>query len=851
MTICLMVSVLGISSFAALLTEPDAAPVGTVLRVSALKNGVTTPEVLGDYNSFEDGWNYAMELAGSNLKKKGYDRVVVDLYADWPAKNGAFADDSDGFDNETLYIPEGAKVTINMNNHTINRAMTDWEWNGEVIYIDENADVIINDGTITGGWSGNGAGGIHVMDDAKVTLNGVHVDGNKADDDDGAGIALYDGATLIMNGGSLNNNELIGTNGGGTCGGGGIYAEKSTVILDGVKIKNNKAFNDRAAGMAIYADESDVTLSNCIIDENGIKTEDTDSEPAYSAIHLDDSNLTVTKTKFTSNGSYFLNAGIKYMGGSSIIRMYDASSVNLEDCDFENNDVTYLFQSNGIEDGAVFYAINCNLVNNNSAVYWGDATSVFKECSFNDNQPQTGYPVIENEAEDSISLIDCSMGDTTYSNEGLINFEFSDVPKDEAVIGVSVILKDGSTISQYYKTFEIGWNEATAHAVATSGYERVVVDLYADWKIKHGFTANSVTVPEYARVTINMNGHTINSGLKDEGINGEVMYIGEGADVIINDGTITGGYSNTGAGGIHIKDNANVVLNNVNIKKNTTSGSNGAGIAVYDGAILTMTGGSISENKIYGYFPYGLLYVNDATATLNDVTISGNTGNSNSEGIAIYADDSTVTLNNCVVSDNATKDYSESVIGAVDSKLIINNTDFTNNGAVSDSLDSDYSNLFYLENSDLTMAGGNITGNKADILFYIYGTTAQINSVTMTDNESTALHVINPLTKATLTECTLDNNSPVKFDYDVIVEAKDSLILKNCELGNTTYANKSLIVFSENYTGSILGEGSLTNILVIISLIASGVAIFLTVYYNKKKAVPVTADNNADTEEEE
>ena len=50
--------------------------------------------------------------------------------------------------------------------------------------------------------------------------------------------------------------------------------------------------------------------------------------------------------------------------------------------------------------------------------------------------------------------------------------------------------------------------------------------------------------------------------------------------------------------------------------------------------------------------------------------------------------------------------------------------------------------------------------------------------------------------------------------------------------------------------GSIFGEGSLTNILVIISLIASGVSIFLTVYYNKKKTAPV-AVNNVEAEDEE
>ena len=35
--------------------------------------------------------------------------------------------------------------------------------------------------------------------------------------------------------------------------------------------------------------------------------------------------------------------------------------------------------------------------------------------------------------------------------------------------------------------------------------------------------------------------------------------------------------------------------------------------------------------------------------------------------------------------------------------------------------------------------------------------------------------------------------------------------------------------------GSIFGEGSLTMIVALLALIASGVSIFLVVYYNKKK----------------
>jgi hypothetical protein len=67
-------------------------------------------------------------------------------------------------------------------------------------------------------------------------------------------------------------------------------------------------------------------------------------------------------------------------------------------------------------------------------------------------------------------------------------------------------------------------------------------------------------------------------------------------------------------------------------------------------------------------------------------------------------------------------------------------------------------------------------------------------------------------------------------------------------MSESTYFDKDCIVFedtdapnSNNSPASIFGEGSPSMIISILSLIASGVAIFLVVYYNKKKAVPATA----------
>ena len=202
MAICMVATLLCVPAFA---TDNSPAP-GTVLRISAL-TGSGDIVTLGDHDNFEDGWNEAIGIA----KNLGYNRVIVDFYADWKANtDGEFTDDSkngDGFDNDTIYIPAEVRVTLNLNGYTINRGLTKDQNDGEVIFINDDADVIINNGTITGGYSNSEGGGLYIEGGANVTLNDVHIVGNKVYNDDGAGIYMYGGSKLTVNGGSFENNS--------------------------------------------------------------------------------------------------------------------------------------------------------------------------------------------------------------------------------------------------------------------------------------------------------------------------------------------------------------------------------------------------------------------------------------------------------------------------------------------------------------------------------------------------------------------------------------------------------------------------------------------------------------------
>jgi hypothetical protein len=262
-----------------------------------------------------------------------------------------------------------------------------------------------------------------------------------------------------------------------------------------------------------------------------------------------------------------------------------------------------------------------------------------------------------------VTFYDCDLGDSQFNKNytDLFKCVSSTVSEAEAVISVKALFEDGTVAStSYYKDFKGGWNAAMDLAV-TGAYDRIVVDLRANWNadaahqfgLGSGFACGAILFPENTSVTLNLNGYTLNRGYERATYDGEVLYVSKNADVIINGGTVTGGYSVDGAGGIHIKDGARVVLNDVNVVNNKVNGSNGAAVAVYNGAVFVMNGGSLSDSfmdkAMYINYAYGTLYVYDATATLNNVTISNNyTDNKNSEGVAIYAEDSVVTLKNCV-----------------------------------------------------------------------------------------------------------------------------------------------------------------------------------------------------------
>ena len=198
---------------------------------------------------------------------------VVSSWADLKTKmaEGGYilldADVSDPTKSSSSYlnVPSGVTVTLNLNGHTIDRALTATTSDGYVINV--AGSLTVNDssnpstGSITGGWNKSGYGaGIHVSSDATLILNNGSITGNKNEKASGEakGGGVYVGlrATFTMNGGSITNNSVSTSNSSAI--GGGVYVHsydpgEGTFNMNGGVITGNSVISNggNAAGGAL------------------------------------------------------------------------------------------------------------------------------------------------------------------------------------------------------------------------------------------------------------------------------------------------------------------------------------------------------------------------------------------------------------------------------------------------------------------------------------------------------------------------------------------------------------------------------------------------------------------------
>ena len=146
------------------------------------------------------------------------------------------ADVTAGAADTALVIPNGAVLTLDLNGHTLDRAMTKPGIDeGSAIFVLSGAMLTVTDssedhtGKITGGHSPEGGG---INNSGALIIEGGCITGNSAEDA-GGGVINY--GELIIKGGTITGNSAVVE-------GGGIYnAVKGYISLDKSAVYGNSA----------------------------------------------------------------------------------------------------------------------------------------------------------------------------------------------------------------------------------------------------------------------------------------------------------------------------------------------------------------------------------------------------------------------------------------------------------------------------------------------------------------------------------------------------------------------------------------------------------------------------------
>ena len=220
--------------------------------------------------------------------------------------------------NQTIKIPSGADVTIDLNGHDINRGKTKAGRNDAAIIVGSNARVLIKDSTAPkkrtfGIYRSDGSRGTTTYTSAGIIMNGYNSNG-------GGGIEISGGVKLTLDNVTIAGNRAeqnVGTSGYG----GGIYAggKDVAIVLKNSRIIGNYAYND-GGGICANNTLSVITLTNSVMDGNAAKRHG-------GAIELDSDNSIISgdgKSSLRYNyagangGAVYLNKGGSTVKGLTI-----------------------------------------------------------------------------------------------------------------------------------------------------------------------------------------------------------------------------------------------------------------------------------------------------------------------------------------------------------------------------------------------------------------------------------------------------------------------------------------------------------------------------------------------------
>ena len=349
----------------------------------------TTPtfNAAGDYTLTIEG-KTGSSYAGSQTTTI---RVISLNYSTWGALQDVLADASQGERVITLSgnitpalntdaaLEVNGTVVLNLNGKTIDRGLTEAIVKGQVIRVNNGANLTINGpGIIKGGYNkaendtehgdNNDGGGIYnkgtlVLNNVDVTHNNCvkMTENSTARTARGGGIYIGSGSSFTMTGGSISSN--IGKGGGG-----GIHCDNATVFeMDNVTIDWNYC-ESKGAGVRVNTSNNHTAyLRGCEVTANFLTS---NSESKGGGVYLGGGDLYMENCIINGNSSNRQGAGFFSMNGTTTAK----------DCEIYWNGTNYENDDN-LGGGICLYD---NAIQGNHSIYIMDGGSIFENNSIGD-----------------------------------------------------------------------------------------------------------------------------------------------------------------------------------------------------------------------------------------------------------------------------------------------------------------------------------------------------------------------------------------------------------------------------------------------------------------------------------
>ena len=399
-----------------------------------------------------------------------------------------------------LSVPSEKEVTLDLNGHIIDRALTEAVENGYVIKVEgtltlkDSTETEPGNGTgaVTGGWNTQTCGGVYVNTDGTLLLQSGKISGNKATHAGG----VYSTGTIGMTGGAICDNSAEKR-------GGGVYiVSNGTMDMQGGTICGNNA--NLGGGVAVYGGSFNIS-GGSICDNTASPNPGGGSGGGVMVGPTSSSSFSMSGGKIIGNLS-LSGGGIFYGLGTCSISGGEISGNTVQDYIYSNT--TYIAEGGGIyasNETSVHVQGSLRIENNKHS---GDDNNVFLES-------RNAY------------LDPCVIAIT----DSLTEDAHIGVYSDQTDFVITSGLKDRGTLSNFTsdRGGEILLNEA-GEAFTCSGVARVVVRPEPTYNHKYLYRVNAFPVYNDDAYFICCTGAPIELVTPGKAIYGTMMYAVTGDD---------------------------------------------------------------------------------------------------------------------------------------------------------------------------------------------------------------------------------------------------------------------------------------------------------------------------------